>query len=92
MCSKLHPRSCSSLNRAVKQAAAKCSGELNERKCDTATDIMWVVSLFPYLHGREGEEFCSIQRTVRSANKPSSSKLSSNFTNAKQLKVKNFFL
>ena len=56
------------------------------------TDIMWVVSLFPNLHGREGEDFCSIQRTVRSTYKPSSAKLSSNFNNAKQLKVKNLFL
>ena len=22
---------------------------------------MWVVSMFPYLHGREGEDFCFIQ-------------------------------
>ena len=84
--------SCSSLNRAAKQVAAKCSRAFKERKCDTKANYMWVVSLFPNLHGREGEDFCSIQRTVRSTYKPSSAKLSSNFNNAKQLKVKNFFL
>ena len=37
----------------------KCK-EYNERKCDTKIDYMWVVSLFPNLHGRECEDICSI--------------------------------
>ena len=37
----------------------------------TKTDYMWVVSLFPNLHGREYEDICSIQCSVRSADTPS---------------------
>ena len=65
--SLLSSSSCSSLNRAAKQAAAKCSRESNERKCDTKANYMWWDSMFPNLHGREGEDSCFIQCTVRSA-------------------------
>jgi hypothetical protein len=58
--------------------------------CDTKTDYMWWVSLFPYLHGREGEDSCSIQCSQVSLQAIVISTLKQLQHNAKQLKVKAF--